>query len=38
MIGGHVPADHPYHLVIAISSGHEPALASNQLGHRASPP
>src|SRR5260370_7096365 len=36
MVGGHVPPDHPDHLVIAIASGHEPALASDQLGHRAS--
>ena len=31
MVGGHVPPDHPDHLVIAIAAGHEPAFASDQL-------
>ena len=34
MVGGHVPADHPDHLVIVIAAGHVPALASDQLHHR----
>ena len=28
MVGGHVPPDHPDHLVIAIAAGYEPAFAS----------
>ena len=38
MVAGHMPPDHPDHLVIAIAAGHEPALAPDQLRHRASPP
>jgi hypothetical protein len=37
MVGGHVPADHADYLIIAVASGDEPALASDQL-HRAPPP
>ena len=37
MIGGHVSPDHPDHLVFVIASGHEPALAPDQLRHRSSP-
>jgi len=29
MVAGHVPPDHPDNLVIAVASGHEPALASD---------
>ena len=36
MVGGHVPPDHPDHLVIAIAAGHEPAFAPDQLHPRAS--
>jgi len=38
MVGGQVPPDHPDHLVLAVAAGHEPALAPDQLRHRASPP
>jgi DNA-binding SARP family transcriptional activator len=34
MVAGHVVPDHPHHLVIGIASGHEPALALDQPGHR----
>jgi len=34
MVGGQVAADHPYHLVVAIASGDESALASDQLHSR----
>jgi SARP family transcriptional regulator, regulator of embCAB operon len=33
VVGGHMPADQPNHLVIAFASGYEPAFASDQLGH-----
>ena len=36
MVGGHVPPDHPDHLVIAIAAGHVTAFASDQL-HLAPP-
>jgi DNA-binding SARP family transcriptional activator len=36
VVGGHVPPDDSDHLVIATASGHEPALASDQLRHRTS--
>ncbi len=36
MVGGHVPPDHPDHLVIVIAAGHETAFASDQLHPRAS--
>ena len=36
MVGGHMPADHPDHLVIAIAAGHEPAFASDQFHPHAS--
>jgi hypothetical protein len=36
MVGGHVPPDHPDHLVIAIATGYVPAFASDQLHPRAS--
>ena len=36
MVGGHVPPDHPDHLVIVIAPGHETAFASDQLHPRAS--
>ena len=36
MVGGHVPADHPDHLVIAVAAGDEAALASDQLHPRTS--
>src|SRR5262249_44488481 len=38
VVGGHVPPDHPDHLVIIIASGHEPAFASDQPHSRASWP
>jgi hypothetical protein len=38
VVGGHVPPDHPDHLVVAIAPGHEPALASDQFRHRSLPP
>jgi len=30
MVAGHMPPDHPDHVVIAIAAGHEPALAPDQ--------
>jgi hypothetical protein len=36
MVGGHVPADHADYLIIAVASGDEPALASDQLHLRTS--
>ena len=36
MVGGHVPPDHPDHLVIVIAARHVPAFASDQLHPRAS--
>ena len=36
MVGGHVAADHPHHLIIALTAGCEPALTSDQL-HPAPP-
>ena len=38
MVGGHVPTDHPDHLIIVIASGDEPALASDELHSRISSP
>jgi hypothetical protein len=38
MVGGHVPPDHPDHLVVALAAGYEPAFASDQLHPCASCP
>jgi hypothetical protein len=38
MVGGHMAADHPDDLVIAVAPGHVPALAPDELHRRASLP
>src|SRR5258707_15811802 len=38
VVAGHAAPDVPVYLVVAVSSGYEPALASDQLRHRAPPP
>jgi hypothetical protein len=38
MVASQMAADHPNNLVVAIASGYEPALAPDQLRHRASNP
>src|SRR5208282_5952013 len=38
VVCGHVAADHPDYLVIAVTSGNEPALATDEFRHRSSYP
>src|SRR4051794_27283265 len=37
VVGGHVLADDGDHLIVVLTSGDEPALASDQSGHREPP-